>query len=152
MVGPWIAFLPALLTGAKRKLSDIEYLSIKEFDGKLVENEGVLTGTTGTLATLTASTNKDMYLAVAKISMKGGPNNGSLKVELQVNGDVKETFLGEIFAASAEQYEFVSKGFKVITTQVIKLEAITVDAQVIVEGTLSCFEETAGATPQIPST
>ena len=133
----------------KKTLSDIEFLAKKEFDGKLVEDEGALAGITGTLATLTASTGKDMYFAVATITMEGGPNNGSLKIELQVNGVVKETFLGETFEGNTNQYEFISKGYKVTATQIIKLEAITVDAQVNVEGMLICFEETVGETPVI---
>ncbi len=66
MVGPWIH----ALWKRGRRLSDIEYLSIKEFDGKTRQVDGTATAT-GTLATITAgaSPNKDMYLSGAKISI-----------------------------------------------------------------------------------
>ena len=48
MVFPWIPFGK----GGKR-LSDIEYLSIKEFDGKLTTAEGTVSAT-GDVASITA--------------------------------------------------------------------------------------------------
>jgi len=47
-------------------LSDIEFLSIKESEGKVRSDEGIRTSA-GTLATLTANIGKDMYIATAKV-------------------------------------------------------------------------------------
>ena len=59
MVFPWIPFL----FGAKKRLSDIEYLSIKEFDGKRVDVDNSMslndTSTETDLVTQTASSGKE---------------------------------------------------------------------------------------------
>jgi len=90
MVFPWISFLQE----RKKRLSDIEYLAIKEFGGKLVKNEGFLSAT-GTLATLTAASGKDMYIARAKVvfykNTAGSTVSIADKVELQINGTAVET-------------------------------------------------------------
>ena len=49
-----------------KTLSDIEFLAKKEFDGKLRTAEGNVTAA-GDIATLTANSGKDMYLATAKV-------------------------------------------------------------------------------------
>ncbi len=140
-------------------MGDIEYLSIKEFDGKLRKNEGVLSAT-GTLATLTANSGKDMYIARAKCvffsNTASTGTSGSAKIELQVNGIVVEslrTFL--VMVAGSQQmltfeYEFKNIGHKVAATQVIKLEVTAMPTTIDVEGFIECFEETTGETPQIP--
>jgi len=53
------------ITGAST-LSDIMFISVKEFGSKLRTTEGTLSAT-GYLCTLTANTGKDMYLAKAKV-------------------------------------------------------------------------------------
>jgi len=141
-----------LATGGAATLSDIMFLAKKEFDGKLVENEAALAlDTTGTLATLTASGSKDMYLAYAKVNVAEGATNGNCKVELQVNSVVKDTFDTESpssnYGNPSGQYLFAI-GFKVTTGQVIKLECITNDS-LRIESVIQCFEETTGATPVI---
>jgi len=137
----------------KGKLSDIEYLSIKEFGNKTRTNTGSRT-TTGTLATLTATGGKDMYLGVAKISAIGVQfPAASVTVDLVVNGVIKET--GIIWSASTSgiglggqnEYEFVWKG-KVAATQIIKLEA-TISGTYTVKGTILVFEEDTGTTPAV---
>jgi len=156
MVGRWIH----ALFGRKKRLSDIEYLSIKEFDGKLVENEKFLSAT-GDLATLTASSGKDMYLASAKVVFFANTQNASAatadEVVLKVNDVIKETVkfswganLGNATGGDLVfDYEFKNIGQKVAATQVIKLEVITLDADTDVEGYIQCFEETTGESPQI---
>jgi len=155
MIGPWIH----ALWERGRKLSDIEYLSIKEFDGKLVKNEGFLSAT-GTLATLTASGGKDMYIARAKIvGYQIGGETGfgvKVKVELQINGTAVETGIIAQIGNTATgvgmqtmDYEFKNIGHKVAATQVIKLEVTTLSANHDVEGFIECFEETTGASPAI---
>ena len=129
---------------------DLAFVSKKEFDGKLVVNEGVRTAT-GTLATLTASSGKDFYLAGAQLSWVKTSATGAflLKVELQVNGVVKETFVsqGDTTEHYYPPYHFMQKGIKVIATQVIKLEVVTIGTTTTVEGSLSCFEEDTGGDP-----
>jgi len=155
---PWI---PALF-GVRKRLSDIEYMSIKEFDGKVVTNEG-FKSTTGDLATLTAASGKDMYLASAKVIFYLNTDaaiDQTSKIELKVNGTVKETarvsLTNEVFSASSRtgansmfSYEFKNIGLKVATTQIIKLEVVAIDTQTDIEGYLTCFEEATGETPQI---
>jgi len=139
-------------------MSDIEFLMIKEFDGKLRKNEGSLTAT-GTLATLTAATGKDMYLARAKVSVRSQStiNASQATIELQVNGVVVETFIYLLAEASSsngwventsDQYEFVNIGHKVDAAQVIKLE-VTVESEMVIEGFVECVEEDDGVSPAI---
>ncbi len=141
---PWIVFLKE----RKKRLSDIEYLAIKEFGGKLVQNDNSRT-TTGDLATLTAASGKDMYLVAAKINMQeSGAGEGILTVQLKINAVVIEEWQGEIPSTDTKDYEFISKGFKVAATQTIKLE-VTAITGANVEGQLICFEETTGDSPAV---
>jgi len=150
MVGPWIH---SLWKRAGR-LSDIEYLAIKEFDGKISSNEGRLS-VTGDLATLTAASGKDMYLAKAKVNCiySGSGTSGTL-IELSINGTVIESFIfdGSVLAGTTPQptnYDFINMGRKVAATQVIKLEVISIGTGDEIEGTILCFEETTGDSPAI---
>jgi len=145
MVFPWIPFLKE---GGKR-LSDIEYLSIKEFDGKLVQNDAQTRTTTGDLCTLTASSGKDMYLAKAKIQGKTTATNSAVTIQLKVNGVVfEELILLDLAVGDPVEFEFVSVGFKVAATQIIKLE-VTAITTISVNGQLICFEEDTGASPAV---
>jgi len=153
MVFPWIQFL-----GKKGKLSDIEYLAIKEFDGKLRSAEGTLSAA-GDLATLTANGGKDMYIASAKVTFfanADGAESTADEVVLKLNGTIIETAkwsLDDSGAVSggvlAFTYEFKNIGQKVAATQIIKLEVITLDAEVDVEGFIEVFEEDTGASPAV---
>ena len=163
MVFPWIPFLKERAGG---KLSDIEFLAVKDFDGKLVKNEGVKSAT-GDLATLTASSGKDMYVARAKVSFTPssigtGSGEGNAIVKLKINGTVVETARYSWSARStstsnfgaanfAEDYEFKNIGHKVAATQIIKLEVVTLTGNTNAEGFVECFEETTGETPQVAS-
>ena len=147
MVGPWIH----ALFGRRKRLSDIEFLAIKEFDGKLVENEGFLSAA-GDLATLTASAGKDMYLAEAKLSVSidaASVLEQSI-ISLVVNGIVRETYESTMqsLGTSSDNYEFAVKGVKVSSGQIIKLEADFVDATTLqIEAVMVLFEENEGASP-----
>jgi len=150
MVFPWIPFL----FGRRKRLSDIEFLSIKEFDGKAVTSEvtRLTADGAGDLATLTASSGKDMYLAKAKINVI--TNNATALqtvIELKVNGVIKETFDSLLLttANTTINYEFAITGLKVAATQIIKLELISLGANTQVNSVLECFEETTGESPQI---
>ena len=148
MVGPW---LHSLWKRGGGKLSDIEYLSIKEFDGKLVKNEGFLSAT-GNLSTLTAGSG-DMYLARAVVNFFSNANANSTtvtEVVLKINNTIVETTKLGLGAANVyEQYVFKNIGHKVTTGQIIKLEVISIATQVDVEGFVECFEEATGASPAI---
>ena len=150
MVFPWIQFL-----GAKKRLSDIEYLAIKEFDGKLRSAEGFLSAT-GDLATLTATAGKDMYIARAKVVffVNTGSAAGSVgdEVVLKINDVIVETAkfsFGTNAGGTTFEYEFKNVGQNVAATQIIKLEVITLDASTDVEGFIECFEETTGDSPAV---
>jgi len=143
---PWIPFLKK--RGGK-KLSDIEFLAIKEFDGKLRSNEGALAAN-GTLCTLTANTGKDMYIARAKVILRGASKTGT--AELTVNGTVVETVdLATGSSSINTEYEFKNVGHKVAATEIIKIEITASSATPVYEGFIECFEEDTGESPQIPS-
>lgn len=136
-------------------MSDILFLSVKEHAGKLVKNEGFQSGT-GVLATLTANSGKDMYIARAKITFFHNAltkTSVADEVVLDINGTVVETSkatLGMDSGGSGKvthTYEFKNIGHKVAGTQVIKLQVITLDIDTDVEGFIECFEETTGQSP-----
>ena len=139
-------------------MSDIEYLCIKEFDAKLRKTEGFLSAA-GDLATLTASSGKDMYIARANCTFFANSTNTSAladEVVLKINGTIVETAKSSMLADTANRdgvmvhnYEFKNIGHKVAATQIIKLEVITIDSQVDVEGFIECFEEATGDSPQV---
>ena len=141
----------------RKTLSDIEFLMKKEFDSKLRTAEGTLS-VTGDLATLTANSGKDMYLAKAKVSARSETTNTSNDVaivELKVNGAVKATWVCQLNVTSSgagttnPSYEFVVSGLKVAATEIIKLEVISLNANVEVSGELVVVEETTGESPVI---
>jgi len=148
MVGPW---LHALWKRGKR-LSDIEYLAIKDFDGKLRQNDNIRT-TAGDGATLTANSGKDMYLASAKVNVDITSTGGDCIVTLNINGTVVDTWEFQA-SASAGGVGLISTsyvfpfGFKVAATQVIKLE-VTAVTTTRINTEIQCFEETTGDSPAI---
>ena len=154
MVGPW---LNSLWERGGGRLSDIEYMSIKEFDSKRVSNQVRLTAA-GTGATLTASGGKDLYLAGAEVTLHleafGNANDESV-LELTANGTVIETITlsseGNTSVATGTGYQanFMAKGIKVAATQVLKIEGATIDSNHAVETFIYGFEEATGASPAI---
>ncbi len=153
MVGPWLHSL----WQRGRRLSDIEYMSIKEFDSKRVSNQVRLT-TAGTGATLTAGAGKDLYLAGASVTLhiEGLANaNDESVLELTANSVVIETITlssegnSSTNAATGYQVNFMAKGIKVAATQVLKIEGATIDANHAVETFIYGFEESTGASPAI---
>jgi len=162
--------LPNILfqVGAKgRKLSDIEFLSIKEFgtdgtDSKRVDVDNqqlsrLATTVEADLATQTASGGKDMYIAKGYfVTARTAGVTFNITVRLYLNGVVIETFklenpvLDEEFA-----FTFKTTSRKVTTGQIIK---ITVQNSVSAAATRSdtsggllLWEEDTNASPQIPS-
>lgn len=140
-----------------RDMGDIEFLGIKEFDGKVRKNKGTKTSTgAGDLVSLTANTGKDMYLAEAEISLAGVSGTiNTVQVDLVINGTVEETAViaTDLGSTTYGRYVFNLKGIKVAASQIIKLRvAAQPVTQVTVAGSLQVWEETTGETPQIPST
>ena len=147
--------------GGVTTLSDIMFLAVKEYNGggtsKLKHNEGQRTAA-GDIATVTASSGKDMYIARAGFTAAVEAINKSAidqEVVLKVNGNVVETARFSLgFDSSAGgtptfQYEFRNIGHKVAATQIIKIESITQSSDVTIEGFVECFEEDTGTTPAI---
>ena len=134
-----------------KSLGDIAFLSKKSFQGKIVSKEGFLT-VTGDLATLTASGGKDMYLARAQITWFSNTTNPSAVADecvLRINGTIIETSKSSLDGDSMQGlvYEFKNIGHKVLTTEIIKLEVITLDTETDIEGFIECYEEDTGADP-----
>jgi len=129
----------------RRRLSDIEFLAKKDFDGKLVKNMGEQRTTIGTLATLTASSGKDLYVARAGVSVSFA--SGTIEVELRINGVAVETYLADLNGSG--NYNFKSIGHKVAATKTIVLEWTVEGVTATMEGFLEGFEETTGETPVI---
>jgi len=155
VVFPWILFLK----GGKKRLSDIEYLSIKDFDGKRVDVDDILSITTSSTeldaATQTAGSGKDMYLAGANITSIITLQSQAFSIifRLYVNGTVVETLEVE-GVALADEYSltFLTKGVKVAATQIIKITAQqsgTTGRSSQHRSKLMLFEEATGESPQI---
>ena len=150
MVGPWVFYLEQF--GGK-EMGDIEYLAIKEFDGK-TRKDFSFRSTSGTLATLTAATGKDMYVAVAEGSIGTARTDApveSITVELKLNGTTIEEY--NILVDNLTRFtdfKFKFSG-KVTTGQIILIEATLNGPGVAMQmsGNLECFEEDTGTTPAI---
>ncbi len=158
---PWIPFLKA----SGKRLSDIEYLSIKEFDGKRVDVTTTAsltlsaTSTETDLVTQTANTGKDMYLGEASFEIwDGGSASVVPTIRLYINGVVKETSILQLNVASTNAYEsrtirtFSTKGLKVATGQIIKITVQndgTASKITHSNGKLVLWEEDTGASPQV---
>jgi len=155
--------LPLILFGVEvgdTDMGDIEYLAIKEFGGKLRSDEGTLS-VTGDLATLTANTGKDMYLASAKCIFYLNNDSSAIslqnEVQLSINTVIIEraitSYTVQTIAGGAVltiEYEFKNIGRKVAAGEIIKLAVTTLDVDTDVTGFIECFEEDTGETPQIP--
>jgi len=144
----------------KGKLSDIEFLAIKEFDTKLVKNTDVQDdGGTGNCATLTASSGKDLYLAKAKVTVRMDAESLLIlgEITLVADGVIVDRwyFSGVSLQAGVGsssgiiQHEFIIAGIKVAATKTIVIDVVTSDADFDIQGTLLGFEETTGDSPQI---
>lgn len=140
-------------------MSDIEFLTIKEFDGKLKSDEG-FGNAVGELAAITAGGGKDLYLATAKCSVRLASNVNIAvicRIELRVNGTPIETAhftmegvsgLGHVVLT--QSYEFVNIGHKVVSGNTISVHIAEVTSNLMqFEGEVSGFEENTGASPAI---
>ncbi len=153
---PWLVHL----VGKGKRLSDIEYLAIKEFDGKLVTNTGEQAdGGTGNTATLTASSGKDLYLAKASVTVRLDALSSLIvgEITLVANSVVIDRWEfsalneGSTSASAAFdlQHDFTVAGIKVAATQTIVIDVVASNADFDITGTLVGIEETTGASPAI---
>jgi len=137
--------------------SDVAFLMRKEFESALVSDEGFLSAA-GDLASLTASVGKDMYLASAKITFFTnliGGNISGCQVVLKINDVIIETtnFSSIIGSGSGiggdpmKVYEFKNIGRSVEAGEIIKIEVISLNANVDVEGFIECVEVDTGEDP-----
>lgn len=149
---------------AAEDMSDIQFLAIKEFDGKVRSDEGELFEVVGDLATLTANTGKDMYLASAKcvfFNTTESQDSFAAEVGLSINGVVIETaryssssidgssgFNGGALLSMV--YEFKNIGRKVLAGEIIKIAVTDAEADIAMAGFIECWEEDTGESPQIP--
>lgn len=159
MVWPPVSFFQGL-KGKRARLSDIEFLSKKEFDSKLVTNTGQQAdGGTGNTATLTASSGKDLYLAKAHVTVRVDQTTNLLagEVTLVANGVIKDRweFSGshpgntDAGAVLVMDHDFIVQGVKVAATQTIVIDVVLSGLAFDIQGTLVGFEETTGETPVI---
>lgn len=138
----------------KGKLSDIEYLSIKEFGGKRVDvdaQQSVATTTETDLSTQTANASKDMYLGNASGSFKKGTaTTTTIELRLYANAVLIEELELYVGVNGFGTYEFKTKGIKVDATQIIKITVKQDNANAIIHNSkLVLWEEDTGDSPQI---
>jgi len=154
MVFPWVSFLQE----RKKRLSDIEYLAIKEFDGKLVTNTGQQAdGGTGNAATLTASSGKDLYLAKAQVTVRVDADTLLIvgEITLVANAVIKDrwefSFAGDVGNPGqlTQTHDFAVKGIKVAATQTIVIDVVSSNVDFDITGTLVGIEETTGESPAV---
>lgn len=131
----------------------------------MVHDEGA-GSTVTTIATLTATAGKDLYLGRAFVSAVGTNSGTSIqsgKIALKENG----TIVGEwsftysdhgggstlpTTAITSDSFEFPLSGNKVGATGTFTLEIISIGQAITFEGQLVGFQETTNESPQIPST
>jgi len=147
-------------------MGDIEYLSIKSFGGKMRDptdaNPTIAEGSTvlvGTLASITANTGKDLYLAGASITSTGATTSNPFIVELQAEFSTGvftplETFRSNVALSTSNTfdstYHFEIRGVKVTTGLLLRLEITSISGiGTTIAGTIFGFDEATGATPAV---
>ncbi len=94
---PWVFYFRS----GKKRLSDIEFLAINEFDNKLIHDLSAEFTTTGVKFTRTPASGKTFYLAKAKLILKDGvtlrtslgSNHVQCRAEIKYNGTVIDTIM-----------------------------------------------------------
>ena len=158
---PWALWLKNRGGG---RLSDIEYLSIKDYgtdgtDSKRVDVDDEIsisnTTTETDLATATASSGKDMYLAGASWSGTGFSSGSvSFSIKLYVNTVEVEQYKSSLATStSGDKHTFLTKGVKVAAGDIIKITmkhtATGATVGTVNRSTLILFEEATGESPAI---
>ena len=143
------------VAAAGGSLSGIAFLMHQEFLGNLISSEGNVTAA-GDIATITAAVGKDLYIASAKVVFVADVANAGLanlnEVALKINGTIIETTKHSWVGSASGgvgvwEYEFKNIGHKVATGEIIKIEAITLDADISIEGFIECVIVDTGVDP-----
>ena len=144
-------------------MGDIIDMAIKANDGKATYDVGELinTITTGTIASITALSTKDLYLAGAFVSIEsndasatGGPTT-MWQVHLMRNTTTLEIFSSQysFFTGAVDNihadHSFMVKGAKVTTSETFRLVLAQASASVDVYGTIYGWQEDTGVGPEI---
>lgn len=111
MVYPPIHPFQGLAGVVKEKLSDIEYMSKKQFDGKLLQADGNRT-TSGVIASITPATGKTFYVAGGSCSTRmSGTQQG--RCQLRNDTVVIEEWEGSA-SAIPTWFAFQTKGVSLV--------------------------------------
>jgi len=158
-----MAMIPLLVArliaeiGGEDEMSDLQFLSIKEFEDKRVDINSIYNNTNSTaendIAIQTATTGKDMYLAEASVSFRLNSVTGkSVIFRLRVNDVEIEKFTRTPNPQDNILRIFLQTGLKVLTGETIRITAQNNNTTNGVLGVaiLKLWEEDTGATPQIP--
>lgn len=125
------------------------------FDGRLKHDEGNAAAA-GDVCTLTAAASKDLYLSAAQVVFYADTttvNTSGDEVVLKVDGAIVETAKASLAKGTTDSgnsafvYDFRNLWHKVDATQILKLEAITLDAATEVEGVIQAVEVPDGQNP-----
>lgn len=133
-------------------MSDIEYLAIKESEGKTVRAKGTAFGAgSGTFVTLTAGGGKDLYLSSASVTVRPTSTYVIGQVSLKANGVAIETIVFSVDSdgGTGKKFPFDLAGIKVPAGQALTITSDTASAQIDISGTINGFEENTGASPTI---
>lgn len=156
--------IPLLVARIKKAvgatLSDIEYLAIKEFNGKRVDvNDTTTVTATNTetdIITTTAAVGKDLYNGSVSgtVISAGGQSLTAFLLKLYLNGTVVETLeFGTLPINEAVPFEFKTIGSSVATGQIIKvtftLIGDTASRQATCESKMVLWQEDTGVSPQV---
>jgi len=154
-----------------RKLADVEFLAIKEFDGKLFTETSSEFTTIGTKITRIVPNLKTFFLHKSKLIIAGGGDQAYtgeiiIKCQVKFDGVIIDNFS---FGGFQEQVggegtgwgmsgvmpettvmgkSMVGDGIKTVTIEVVEITGVNVSGFL----TLSGWEEDTGTSPQIPST
>ena len=179
VVGPWISYLEIIKKSGDTDMGDIEFLCIKEFDGKIIRIQGDLSTLTDTL-THTATAGKDAYVLVAKIIPSGFTvaaattsltvlrSNNSTEAKISLNLVEKDRVTVGMGTSAIRMPEVTSEGgngsgygtltdgnfyaaigSKVSAGQIIEIENTLDNGNCIAQ--MVILEEDTGVSPQIPS-
>jgi len=173
MVGPWIAFIPPLVRviSGGDEMSDIQFLAIKKFDGKLFKELSVEFSGNATQITHIVPNNKTFYLARVKlypvvntIFFSGTPNaivNRRTDIEINFDGALVDvvTFDEESRtgnqgngAGAAQAGQFDSNIIDSIDGDGIKtVTLVSTNTVGTYRVSLIGWEEDTGTSPQIPA-
>lgn len=153
---PWITFLKE----RRKRLSDVEFMSIKQFEGKILKGEGSL-GATGTLTSVTPASGKTFYLAEAKAefdSVTIATATQRARVELQNNAIIVDELYSSVRvsgsnfgAGTPNQSKSIIKGDSLVGDgiKVYRLQVVVFTNYALVHGTIIGYIENDADDPRV---